>query len=115
MQLHRLLTALQCRSPDSNRQQTAAHETAYPVPWVVSDRQDGAWIELTNCSEERLSFVRFAAAGEGELALSLPRHVDPRCSVRVGVDRIPQFSRVAMVTVTWRRPNGKHYLWLLSP
>lgn len=121
MQILRLLTSLLsgqasiCGDTPAGAAPCSTSTASYAVPWRVMSRQPAEWVDIGNISAERLSFVRFAVAGEGELALSLPCHVAPGETVRLFVDRIPVASTHAMITVEWRRPSAEQYLWLLCP
>ena len=86
---------------------------AYPVPWRVTAREPDRSVTLHNAGGERLSFVRFAVAGTGSLALTLPRHVAPgqTCFVEL---REPYGAPDTLITVRWFRPDRSEYLWVLS-
>lgn len=86
---------------------------AYQVPWRVIARDSNRSVMIRNDSDERLTFVRFAIAGSGELAVSLPRHVQPGESL-VAELVWPYASADTLITVRWFRPDQQEYLWVLS-
>jgi len=86
----------------------------YLLPWQVTQRSEGGLLELRNVSAERLTFVRFAVAGTGELALTLPRHAEPGETISVAFHEGCPPGAESLVTMRWFRPNGREYLWVLS-
>ena len=100
--------------PDSPAGVTVGRsDQAYRVPWRVTAREPDRSVTVHNAGGERLSFVRFAVAGTGSLALTLPRHVEPgqTCSVEL---REPYGGPDTLITVRWFRPDRSEYLWVLS-
>ena len=121
MHLKRIPISLCLPSPTDPQATLASYQVqherevmAYRVPWVVTERQPGSHLVVTNVSEERLRFVRFQLAGRGELQLSLPVHVDAGASVTLTTTGIETLAPEVMITVRWFRERGEEYLWLIS-
>lgn len=111
-QSHRLhrVSSVEPQEAPSARECSAV---AYRVPWRVVAREPSRSVTICNDSAERLTFVRFAVAGEGHLGLSLPRHVHPGESLSAEL-QWPFGAADTMITVRWFRPDGHEYLWALS-
>ena len=87
------------------------------VPVRVIDRSARA-IEIENRSADRLLLARFALAGAGMLALSLPCTLEPGDRLRVIVRGIhdPDIADAggAMLMLRWFQPDGEELLWPIA-
>lgn len=85
-------------------------EAAYLVPWLV-DREALPWCTLRNIGDERVTDVSTQFFGEGWAEPAVPRFsLDPGEELRFvffGARAI----ETGLVTVHWRRPDGREYAW----
>lgn len=104
--------APQCSSrnfPESLAESTSDAPTL--VPWRVLRSDNGELLTVINISAERLTFVRFAAAGFREHAVSLPWHVGSQEGVELSLSHLPESTPSALLILRWFRPGGQELLW----